>query len=183
MPDEVKQNPPAPERRNFLKEALIVVIGAIATLVPLGAGLSVLFDPLRRKGNGGSKIRVASLEALPKDGTPRKFPILASRTDAWNKYPDAPIGAVYLRRTAEGAVHALNVVCPHAGCFVDFREKNKDFYCPCHNSSFEVTGKVADPKSPSPRAMDELEVEVKGSDVWVKFQNFRTGQALKTPVS
>jgi len=183
MPHEPKPNPPAPERRNFLKEALILAIGAVATLVPLGAGLAVLFDPLRRKGNGGSKIRVTSLEALSKDGTPRKFPILASRTDAWNKYPDAPIGAVYLRRTSEGAVHALNVVCPHAGCFVDFREKNKDFYCPCHNSSFAVDGKIADPKSPSPRAMDELEVEIKGSDIWVKFQNFRTGQAQKTPVS
>ncbi|MDB6037210.1 MAG: Rieske iron-sulfur protein [Verrucomicrobiales bacterium] len=181
MSEEVKPNPPAPERRSFLKEAAIMAIGGVATLVPLGAGIAVLLDPLRRNVNGGSKIRVTSLDALPKDGTPRKFPILASRTDAWNKYPDAPVGAVYLRRTPDGKIQALNVVCPHAGCFVDFRENTKNFFCPCHNSSFAVDGKIDDPKSPSPRAMDELQVEVKGSDVWVRFENFQTGRADKIP--
>ncbi len=181
MSDELKPNPPAPERRSFLKEALIMAIGGVAALVPVCAGLAVLLDPLRRKGGAVNNIRVTSLEALPKDGTPRKFPILAGRTDAWNRYPDAPIGAVYLRRTADGKVQALNVVCPHAGCFVDFRENTKSFFCPCHNSSFSVDGRIEDPKSPSPRAMDELQVEVKGAEVWVRFQNFRTGHAQKIP--
>ena len=65
--------------------------------------------------------RVTTLDSIPNDGLPRKFPIIASRTDAWNKFPDAPIGAIYLRRTGEKKVEALNVVCPHAGCFVDFK--------------------------------------------------------------
>jgi menaquinol-cytochrome c reductase iron-sulfur subunit len=184
MSDKSESLPSEPGRREFLKEAAAIAIGATTGLVPAAAGLTVLLDPLTRKTLVGEKIRVTTLDAVPNDGIPRKFPILASRTDAWNKFPDAPVGAVYLRRTGENSVLALNVVCPHAGCFVDFKSTNSSFYCPCHNSSFGLEGKIADPKSPSPRAMDELEVEIRnGKEIWVKFQNFRTGHAEKVPMS
>ena len=154
------------------------------TIAPIAAGARVLLDPLRRTGAGGQKIKVTNLDSLPKDGIPRKFAIFASRSDAWNRFPDAPVGAVYLRRTGDNAVEALNVVCPHAGCFVDFRAEKKGFFCPCHNSLFEMDGKVADPKSPSPRGLDTLAVEIRnGAEVWVEFQNFRTGTAEKIPAA
>ena len=59
-----------------------------------------------------------------------------------------------------------------------------DFLCPCHLSSFAVDGKIADPRSPSPRALDTLPVEVaKDGAVWVKFQNFQAGRPDKVPVA
>jgi Rieske Fe-S protein len=73
-------------------------------------------------------------------------------------------------------------VCPHAGCFVDYLDARKSYLCPCHNSTFALDGKVNDPKSPSPRGLDELEVEVRdNSEVWVKFQNYRAGISQKIP--
>jgi len=144
----------------------------------------VFFDPLRRKSAGNGKVRVTSLEALPDDGVPRKFPVLASRIDAWNKYHEVPIGAVYLRRTSEGKVQAFNVVCPHAGCFVDFLPERGSFLCPCHNSTFAVTGRIDNPTSPAPRGLDSLETEVRdGKEVWVQFQNFQPGRPEKIPVA
>jgi len=173
-----------PERREFLKKACTVGVGTALVLVPLGAGLNVLFDPLRRSSAGAKRVFVASLDSLPNDGIPRKFTILASRIDAWNKFPNAAIGAVYLRRTGEQKVEALNVVCPHAGCFVDYKSDIKSFFCPCHNSSFALDGAVSDPKSPSPRGMDTLDVQVvNGKEIWVAFQNFQTGHAVKIPVA
>ena len=110
--------------------------------------------------------------------------MVANRSDAWNKYPHVPVGAVYLRRTGDKTIQALNVVCPHAGCFVDYVEDRKSFLCPCHSSSFALNGTIADPKSPSARPLDSLEVEIRnGAEIWVKFQNFRAGQAEKTPVA
>jgi menaquinol-cytochrome c reductase iron-sulfur subunit len=95
-----------------------------------------------------------------------------------------PIGAVYLRKTETNQVIALNVVCPHAGCFVEFNSSRKVFSCPCHNSRFSLDGAIADRKSPSPRALDALEVEIRNqSEIWVKFQNFIAGHAEKIPVS
>jgi menaquinol-cytochrome c reductase iron-sulfur subunit len=171
-----------PDRRGFLKKAAASVIGAVITVVPFAAGLAVWLDPLRRKGGAGQLVRVASLSALPEDGIPRKFAVLASRVDAWNKSPESAIGAVYLRREKGAMPRAFNVVCPHAGCFVDYMASKDSYLCPCHNSTFALDGKINDPKSPSPRGLDELEVEVReNGDILVKFQNFRAGVSEKIP--
>lgn len=174
---------PSHDRRQFLTQASAVVIGGACCLVPAAAGLLVALDPLRRKSEAGGAVFVAALNSLPENGEPRKFPVLATRVDAWNRTPNVPIGAVYLQRFAGDKVRALNVVCPHAGCFVDFRARENHFHCPCHNSSFAVDGKILDPKSPSPRPLDELTVEIRnGSEVWVTFQNYRAGVHEKIPV-
>lgn len=175
--------PPQPERRSFLTKAAAIVIGGIATVLPLVGGLFVFLDPLRRKTEAGGAVKVASLNSLPENGEPRKFPVLATRVDAWNRTPNVPVGAVYLQRLKDGRVRALNVVCPHAGCFVDYRAAQHHYFCPCHNSSFATDGAILDPKSPSPRPLDELPVEIRhGTEIWVKFQNFRAGVHEKIPV-
>ncbi len=165
-------------RRGFFKEALALAIGAIAGVVPAIVALATFLDPLRRQSasnNGGSFVRISSLNAVPNDALPHKFPVVADRTDAWNKFPNVPIGGVYLRRTAEKTVEAFNAVCPHAGGFIDYVPSKKCFSCPLHNSQFALDGTISDPKSPSPRGMDSLPVEIRGDEIWVKFQNFRAG--------
>jgi menaquinol-cytochrome c reductase iron-sulfur subunit len=176
-----------PNRRSFFKEALAVVIGGVVGIVPLVAGIRTFFSPLSKKGESSGSdvplIPVTTLEALPADGVPRKFPVLADKTDAWNKYKNVPIGAVYLRRTADDKIEALNVVCPHAGCFVDFVTQKGSYLCPCHNSTFKVDGKIENPGSPAPRGLDQLRVEVKDGTVLVAFQNFEAGRPDKVAVS
>lgn len=179
---EQDELPPPTDRRTFLKKACATVIGAIVGLFPLAAGLAVFLDPIRRRAKDSSLVLVGSLSALPPDGTPRKFPVITSHQDAWNKLPHVPIGAVYLRRTSEKTVQAFNVVCPHAGCFVDYVASRKGFLCPCHNSTFALTGEINDPKSPAARGLDELPVEIRDdTEIWVKFQNFRAGGVKKIP--
>lgn len=174
----------ATPRRDFVKKVLSGIVGTIIGLVPLGAGLKVFLDPLRRKSAASDAIRITTLEAIPADGIPLKFPVLATRVDAWNKFTQVPIGAVYLRRLADNKLEAFNVVCPHAGCFVDFLPERGKFLCPCHNSTFTLAGKIDDPSSPAPRGMDSLDVELRGGkEVWVKFRNFEAGHAEKIPVA
>ena len=169
-------------RRQFFKVAAATIISAVLGVVPLAAGLAVFLDPLRRKSAANGAIRVTTLEALPDDGVPRKFPVLASRVDAWNKFSEVPIGAVYLRRTGS-QVQAFNVVCPHAGCFVDFLPERGVYLCPCHNSTFTVTGAIGDRASPAARGLDALDVQLRGSEVWVRFQNFQAGRPEKIPAA
>src|SRR5688572_18969575 len=179
-----EQEPPANGRRGFIKRLLTGLTGAVLGIIPTVAGLTVLLDPLRRKSTAGGPVKVASLDALPADGVPRQFPVFADRVDAWNKFSNVRIGAVYLRRTVEGKVEALNVVCPHAGCYVDFISEKGKFLCPCHDSLFAVDGKIADKSSPAARPLDSLEVELRNEqEIWVKFQNFEAGKAEKIPVA
>ncbi len=175
----------AQPRRCFMKEAAAIAIGGAAAAVPVAAGLFVWLDPLRRhSGTGGREyIRITSLEALPEDGTPQKYTVLADRTDAWTRTANMPVGAIYLARTGARTVRALQCVCPHAGCFLEYRTGKQEFFCPCHNSTFASDGSINDPRSPSPRPMDELPVEVRGNEVWVQFMNFEAGHKDKRPVA
>ena len=174
--------PSSPDRRDFLTKSCAIAVGGAITLVAPVAGVLVLADPLKRKSDGAAAVLVATLASLPENGEPRKFSVLAERVDAWNRTPNVPVGAVYLQRFGD-KVRALNVVCPHAGCFVDFRPAQSCFLCPCHDSKFALDGKIQDPKSPSPRGLDELPVEIRnGGEVWVKFQNFRAGTHEQIPV-
>ena len=161
-----------------------MVISGLLGLVPVLSGLAVFLDPLRRKAEKRGALLVTTIDSLPDDGIPRKFTVLATRTDAWNKFTQVSIGAVYLRRTARNQIQALNMTCPHAGCNVDFEPERNAFLCPCHKSTFTVEGRIGNPVSPSPRGLDELKVELRqGKEVWVVFQNFQGGRAEKIPVA
>ncbi len=181
-PPSAAQPAPDDDRRGFFAKASAIAIGGLLVVCPFLAGLSVFADPLRRKAGGGQFLRVARLDALAADGAPRRFPVIATRRDAWTKYPPSPIGAVFLRRINSAAqVEAFNVICPHLGCSVSFDAPRDIFQCPCHTSAFDVEGQVI--SGPSPRGLDTLECEIRGdgsdAEVWVKFENFYTGRTDK----
>ena len=177
----------AADRRGFLAQTATLVLGGLGLLVPTVAGIVAFLDPLGRKSKAGEFLRLTTLDVLPEDGTPRLFPVVADRTDAWNHYPKEPIGAVYLRRTSDRKkpVVALHSRCPHAGCPIQYRatEDGGEFFCPCHsNPRFDLGGVPKDKPSDSPRPMDTLEVDPKrlqNGEVSVKFQNFQTGRSKK----
>jgi menaquinol-cytochrome c reductase iron-sulfur subunit len=166
-----------------------VVVGGIVGFVPFAAGLATFLHPLLKRNGGQADKngpqgkparplrRVASLAALPADGTPIQVPVIADLTDAWNREANQPIGAVYLRRVND-KVECFNAICPHAGCFVAYAADRKVFQCPCHTSSFQLDGQRI-PPSPSPRNMDPLKVDeakLKENEVWVEFVNYYPGK-------
>ncbi|MBN2475763.1 MAG: Rieske 2Fe-2S domain-containing protein [Pirellulales bacterium] len=172
----------AEQRRGFLAQAISLVLGTVTLLVPAVVGIVSFLNPLRQHGQAGRFMRLTSLDVLPEDGTPRKFPVIADRTDAWNRFPNEPIGAVFLRRVKPDKVEALQVVCPHAGCSIQYEatDDGGKFFCPCHSASFDLSGKRLDETSPSPRDLDTLDVKVESDgEVLVKFQSFETGTAKK----
>lgn len=173
------------DRRDFVKACCAVAVGGVAVSIPLAAGLNFASDPIRRgPAQAGGFLKVAHMGALPEDGAPRKFAVVADKSDVWNKFPNVPIGSVYLRRLAANKVEALSVICPHAGCAVDYQPEKGNFLCPCHNSAFGLDGSISDRRSPSARPLDTLEVELReGGEIWVRYQNFRAGIAEKLPLT
>jgi Rieske Fe-S protein len=197
-PDYPSDSQPAAAetRRAVLSKFLAAVIGGVVVAVPALAGLAVFFDPVRRQlqGGGGADdgdddrfITVATLDAVPADGLPRKFQVIADRVDAWTKHPASPVGAVYLKREkdAPDTVVAFNVVCPHAGCFVE-PAAGGAFKCPCHNSLFNGDGSIVHGHCVSPRGLDEQEVDpaaLKSGLVRIKFQNYLPGTPERKPLA
>jgi menaquinol-cytochrome c reductase iron-sulfur subunit len=171
--------PSGDDRRGFFAKFMAVCLGGTAVGLPSLSGLLAFLSPMRERSKTGQLVRLAPLEGLPEDGTPVQFPVIAERSDAWNNFGNQPIGSVFLRRLGPDKVSAIHVVCPHAGCFITYDAGGKKFYCPCHQGSFDLTGKRTDKSSPSPRDLDTLEVEIKDKTVFVKFENYRTGTTEK----
>lgn len=75
-------------------------------------------------------------------------------------------GAVIVIRdpnNADGIV-ALDSLCPHQGCHVDWTDT--EFACPCHGSKFSADGAVTD--GPATEALGSYEAKVEGDLVLVK---------------
>jgi menaquinol-cytochrome c reductase iron-sulfur subunit len=175
-------SPPSPSpdnRRDFLATCAAIGFGAVALAVPTLTALAAFFNPWRQKSAAGKWIRAASLAALP-EGKPQRCPIVADRADAWNSFPAAAIGAVFLCRGENNDVLALQSICPHNGGCVSFDAAKNCYYCPSHGALFDAQGRRLDQKSVSPRDLDALEVEVRnGNEVWVKFEKFQDGLPQK----
>jgi menaquinol-cytochrome c reductase iron-sulfur subunit len=179
---DVEPLKPQTPRRGFMYQTTTGILAAIVGLGPLAVGLTAFFAPLgRRKASAGNYLRVANLDSLPADGKPHRFIVVGDRNDAWSYYPPEPIGAVYLRRDSEEATPvAFTTVCPHLGCSVDWQDAADQFFCPCHQGAFEVDGTRTDPaRSPSPRGLDSLDVEIRDGVVWVDFRKFKGGVSDK----
>lgn len=192
-------------RRDFVAVMGSIVTGTLAIGASVGAGIATLLDPLVRKKRkpgfyapvkaaDGSEpnensVLVTTLDAVPDDGVPRRFPVLADRVDAWTFSEAQPIGAVYIRREPGASeVTVFHSTCPHAGCSVSFKKEESGeqvFFCPCHNSAFDSTGKKRDVpgrENPSPRDLDTLKVDeakLAQGEIWVEYVDFYTGQHEK----
>ena len=91
-------------------------------------------------------------------------------------------GRFYLARLEDGGFLALSHKCTHLGCTVPWVDKEKKFACPCHGSSFDITGNVINP--PAPRALDIHPIIIENNIVKVdtskrlKRNEFRTEQVV-----
>lgn len=170
-------------RRDFYR-AGTVLLSSLIGLVLAVPGVAYIASPLRKRSHGDDE-GLESLTRLSqlKVGEPRAFAIIADTQDAWIRYPSEPVGSVWLIRQPDGQVKALTAECPHLGCAIGFSADGKSFFCPCHTSSFDFSGKPLN-KIP-PRPMDDLKVELTADAdpiIKVKFERFRTASEEKIPL-
>ena len=91
-------------------------------------------------------------------------------------------GKFYLARLENGGFLALSRTCTHLGCTVPWVEKEMKFACPCHGSTFDITGNVID--APAPRALNIYPITIENNIINVdtrkpmKRSSFRTEQVV-----
>lgn len=120
-------------RRGFIKAfvgfggliGLGVVLGSIK--LPAPAAPSTQAATTTQVGtNKGSIANINSLQA----GTPVYF-----------DYPSAGYPNM-LMKNADGSLTALSTLCTHVCCQCSYIASSKIFYCPCHGSEFDSSGRV-----------------------------------------
>jgi Rieske Fe-S protein len=71
-------------------------------------------------------------------------------------------GADKLRKGASleaGDLRAFNAICTHADCTVEFRLREEDIFCNCHNGRYNLDGKNV--SGPPPRPLEAYKVDLR----------------------
>lgn len=137
----------SPHRRRFLRQVITgsaSLIAAITLLPALGALLTPVFQRRQRQ-------RVKLLLNSPEDVNSRTF--VPARYEG--QPPTAP--GIFLKREDDGQITALSARCTHAGCAVEWRSSERQFFCPCHQGRFDADGKNI--SGPPLRPLERLSVE------------------------
>ena len=72
-----------------------------------------------------------------------------------------------LLRDKGGKLHAMSARCTHVGCVVVWKNDAQNLACPCHNSQFDLTGKVLG--GPALKPLPQWKAETKGDDAIVSI--------------
>ena len=67
----------AADRRGFLAQTATLILSGLGLLVPAVTAIVAFLNPLGQKSRAGLSLRLTSLDVLPEDGTPRRFPVIA----------------------------------------------------------------------------------------------------------
>jgi len=168
MPTKTKEHKSEtePTRRSFLN-SLWIILGGVA----LAEFVAVAFAFLRPPK---SKALREKAETIITAGVVERFT------------PDSVTafvrGKFYLARLEDGGFLALSRTCTHLGCTVPWIEKDMKFACPCHGSTFDITGNVIDP--PAPRALNIYPMTIENNMIKVdtrkpiKRSTFRVEQVV-----
>ena len=70
-----------------------------------------------------------------------------------------------LIRLADGSYKACTAVCTHLNCTVQYRQRESDIWCACHNGVYNLQG--GNVSGPPPRPLEQYEVHVRGQEVVV----------------
>lgn len=156
-------------RRTFLARISAALAGVIGVIVAIPA-VGLLVSPARREPQRWRSV-----------GAVNDFPIGDSKLVAFLD-PDplpwagfAAQGTAWVRRDSADSFTAFSPYCTHAGCPVTWTAGAEMFMCPCHGGAFYRNGSVA--AGPPPRALDRLDIRVRGGQVEVRTRGVPAARA------
>lgn len=150
-------------RRQFLN-LMVNAIGAGMTAVlavPFaGYFLDPQVNPARR---GGSKSWVKLGPATDLTKTPKQYAFQTVRTEGFMKQQVNETAFAFLDDSGKPVV--ISNTCTHLGCPANWDASKNEFFCPCHGSSFDKTGKNV--AGPAPRPLPGFEAKLEGGDIYI----------------
>jgi menaquinol-cytochrome c reductase iron-sulfur subunit len=157
-------------RRSFYGFFINLLGTGIAAIVGIPAALYLLLKP--NSTAIGDLIEVADLDSVPTD-KPKEVLFTHTRIDGWKKTREKT--STWLVKDAAGKVTAFAPACTHLGCAYHWEADAKNFLCPCHDSVFDVSGKVL--SGPAPRPLDRFSVEIDNGKVLVNPNSISESKA------
>ena len=157
----MQSSPETPERRKFFARIITSIHAAIGGTVGAvlgGAILSPMFG--RRQENWLTAARLTDLI----ENRPVPVTLRVAREDGYNQVVDR--FTVFLVKTGDAEVMALDSTCTHLGCRVSWDAETQELKCPCHGGVYDTLGQVKAGPPPSPLA--RIQTRIDGNQVQVQ---------------
>jgi Rieske Fe-S protein len=84
--------------------------------------------------------------------------------ESWKIFPFGQAPGI-LVRTGPEEFRAFSATCTHLDCTVQFEDKSKRIWCPCHNGWYDLEGRNV--AGPPPHPLDSYVVQIVGDDIFV----------------
>lgn len=149
-----------PNRRTFHLSVIYGLGSLIGAALGVPAIAYLFFPPKANKT--GDWVEAGDLAQLA-PMQPEELVFRRNRVDGWRVSSDKT--TAWVVKTADQGVTAFAPQCTHLGCAYHWDEKNKNFLCPCHTSTFAIDGKVI--SGPAPRPLDRYAVQLDGGKILI----------------
>jgi menaquinol-cytochrome c reductase iron-sulfur subunit len=162
-------------RRGFFKWAL----GALTSLCGLIVGIPLIgsFVGPGFRTMKTNWIKVGEVGTLP-EGLPISLTATDIQLDAYVQ--ESVIRHLWAVKSSSTKVTVFSPICPHLGCHYNWNSASGHFECPCHGSVYGPDGTVLG--GPAPRRLDTLPAKIENGELYVEWQQFRSGTSEKIPV-
>lgn len=150
-----------PGRRRFLTRIITTIHAAIAASLGVVLGGTVL-SPLFGKQEE-NWLPAGTLTNLP-EHDPLPVTLRVAREDGYNQVISRK--NIFLVRTGDSGVIALDSTCTHLGCGVRWDADEQLIKCPCHGGVYDRLGMVK--SGPPPAPLGRLTTKVEGEQILVQ---------------
>lgn len=154
--------PSSDERRRFLRRVVKSIHALITTTVGVVVGGAILSPVFGRRQENW--LPAARLLEIP-ENQPLPVTIRVAHSDGYNQVVERR--TVFLVKTGESDVIALDSTCTHLGCRVSWDADAKLLKCPCHGGVYDTTGAVK--AGPPPMPLTRLATRVEEGQVQVQL--------------
>lgn len=143
------------ERRDFLKRALYTLLGLLGLGFLIPAGRLLVPVPEQEK-------ETVFFPLIAEDEIPR---VGVKKAELSYTALGRPMKArVFLVSSSPGLV-AFSATCSHLGCLVNYRKDRREFVCPCHGGTYDITGKNI--SGPPPAPLKRFPVTIKNGMAYI----------------
>ncbi len=140
-------------RRSFYSAAIAGLGGLITAALAVPAAAYLLIRPKSQKQS--DFVPATDLAQLGV-GKPEEVVFRRTRVDGWRVLNEK--STAWVVREDDQHVVAFTPQCTHLGCAYHWDEKEHNFLCPCHTSTFSIDGKVL--SGPAPRPLDRYVTKI-----------------------
>ena len=148
-------------RRNFMQSAIWGIGGLIGIVFGVSA-VTYVVGPSLKKQQTETWVRLGPTSKVEL-GVPTLFTFTVLTQTGWIENTEEV--SVYVLSTDARTYIAMSNICTHLGCRVRWITEQDQFFCPCHNGVFDISGNVL--AGPPPRPLDQYDVKVENNQLYV----------------